>query len=408
MAEKQLIINVESNSTLTKVIEMLIEKYPIKLHTTILAEDGLRIAMVKKPALVLIDLESKGKMSGMELISQLKEMKVTKDIPVVVMSSKTIGKNVQQALSAGAMEFISKPFEPEDFLRKLLGVLIPSEAKKDILKVSPHVQHIMSEMIRESVDKVGKKNTILVLDESDKITNIISYMFEKLENYKVLTSNHIDSGLRQAMVDLPDLIILDISTKLQGLEPLKQIKRMSTTKNIPVMIVSGDTDSDNVREALNLGAADFIAKPFPPDHLRHRVDMLLEPVSGVKVRTGRSSILVIDHNDKITNIISYIFEKLEDYKVFTSNQAEHGLKLAKSNRPDLIILDISPELNGLNVLKQLKQARITQSIPVMILSKNTDSDSVSMALSMGAVDYVAKPFPPDHLRERVQITIDRS
>jgi CheY-like chemotaxis protein len=71
----------------------------------------------------------------------------------------------------------------------------------------------------------------------------------------------------------PTLIILDIEMpEMNGYEAIKILKSNEETRNIPVIFLTGDTDSENRREGLRLGAADYIAKPFPPDLLLESIE----------------------------------------------------------------------------------------------------------------------------------------
>ncbi|NLK46744.1 MAG: response regulator [Treponema sp.] len=71
--------------------------------------------------------------------------------------------------------------------------------------------------------------------------------------------------------------------------------------------------------------------------------------------------------------------------------------------PDLILLDIvMPEMDGIEVMKLLKQHKEYKKVPVIFLTANTNKDVVTEALELGAVDYIAKPFDVNQLPVRIQ------
>ena len=89
----------------------------------------------------------------------------------------------------------------------------------------------------------------------------------------------------------------------------------------------------------------------------------------------------------------------EGYQLVSATDGEVGLRLAKSETPDLIILDlILPKLNGLEVLKSLKEDQQTRGIPVIILTNLGDLENIEKALRLGATTYLVKA---DHTLEEV-------
>ena len=94
----------------------------------------------------------------------------------------------------------------------------------------------------------------------------------------------------------------------------------------------------------------------------------------------------------------------EKYRVITAPSAEKFFTLLKNNYPALILLDIEmPEMNGYEVIKILKENNETKNIPVIFLTGKTESDDELKGLSIGAVDYITKPFHPALLLKRIEL-----
>jgi putative two-component system response regulator len=92
------------------------------------------------------------------------------------------------------------------------------------------------------------------------------------------------------------------------------------------------------------------------------------------------------------------------YDVFTVPSAAKMFELLERNKPEIIMLDINmPEMNGYEALKILREKPETQDIPVIFLTARSDVDSEIQGLSLGAVDYISKPFLPPLLRKRVEL-----
>jgi putative two-component system response regulator len=92
------------------------------------------------------------------------------------------------------------------------------------------------------------------------------------------------------------------------------------------------------------------------------------------------------------------------YRVATSPSAEKMFDILKNNNPAIILLDIDmPEMNGYEAIKILKSKPETKNIPVIFLTAKTDSDDELEGLSLGAIDYITKPFQPSLLLKRIEV-----
>jgi two-component system alkaline phosphatase synthesis response regulator PhoP len=115
-------------------------------------------------------------------------------------------------------------------------------------------------------------------------------------------------------------------------------------------------------------------------------------------------ILVVDDEPSISNlVVSYL--RKEGYEVFSATDGPGGLKAARATRPDLIVLDIMlPGMDGLEVLTQLRRE---SNVYVILLTAKTEELDRVLGLSVGADDYVTKPFSPRELTARVKAALRR-
>ncbi|NEQ54628.1 MAG: response regulator, partial [Leptolyngbya sp. SIO3F4] len=90
------------------------------------------------------------------------------------------------------------------------------------------------------------------------------------------------------------------------------------------------------------------------------------------------------------------------YKVATATSGQRALKRLESFHPDLILLDIQmPGMDGFEVCRQLKTSSSTAEIPVIFITAFSEIDNISKGFSLGAVDYITKPFQNEELLVRV-------
>ncbi|WP_084515809.1 HD domain-containing phosphohydrolase [Desulfovibrio cuneatus] len=118
--------------------------------------------------------------------------------------------------------------------------------------------------------------------------------------------------------------------------------------------------------------------------------------------SARKTIFLVD--DNLTNLTSGKNALAGDYNVFTFNSGERLLKMLERTRPDLILLDVEmPEMTGYDVIKIIKAKEETAAIPIVYLTAKSDTESELEGLSLGAVDYIVKPFSPQLLRKRIEV-----
>jgi two-component system alkaline phosphatase synthesis response regulator PhoP len=119
---------------------------------------------------------------------------------------------------------------------------------------------------------------------------------------------------------------------------------------------------------------------------------------------SNNKILVIDDEPSIVNLVS-AYLKPEGYEVYTAADGPSGLKAARAFKPDLIVLDLMlPGMDGLELLSRLRRE---SDVYVIMLTARTEETDKIVGLSVGADDYVTKPFSPRELTARVKAALRR-
>jgi DNA-binding response OmpR family regulator len=99
----------------------------------------------------------------------------------------------------------------------------------------------------------------------------------------------------------------------------------------------------------------------------------------------------------------------DGYDVVEAVDGEQALLLARSERPDLIVLDkVMPKLDGFEVVRALRGDPATQDVPIVMLTERTSEDDVLGGLDLGVEEYMSKPFSPRELALRVRRVLDRA
>lgn len=136
--------------------------------------------------------------------------------------------------------------------------------------------------------------TILIVDDEARIRDVVRMNLE-MEHYRVLEAANGIEALEQLRDYLPDLVVLDVQMpEMDGFETLRHIREVST---VPViMLTVMQTEQDKIR-GLDLGADDYLAKPFSPRELLSRIRALLR--RSLMPSPARKTEIVVDDNLKI-------------------------------------------------------------------------------------------------------------
>lgn len=133
-------------------------------------------------------------------------------------------------------------------------------------------KHIEPVNNRRATDK---KYTILCIDDESSNLKVLVSIFQ--DNYKVVVCKQANKALQLALETLPDLILLDVvMPESSGFDLIKVIKQQPNLKHIPVIFITGLQSPEDEETGLNLGACDYIQKPFNYGIVRARVNSQLE------------------------------------------------------------------------------------------------------------------------------------
>ena len=119
------------------------------------------------------------------------------------------------------------------------------------------------------------------------------------------------------------------------------------------------------------------------------------------------TVLVIEDEEHLRRILKYNL-RLDGFEVYLAANGLDGLELARRKKPDVILLDwMMPEMDGLEVLAELKHDSSTQDITVFMLTAKGLLSDVTQALEAGADDYITKPFEPMQLSKTIKKKLER-
>ncbi len=123
----------------------------------------------------------------------------------------------------------------------------------------------------------------------------------------------------------------------------------------------------------------------------------------------KQSVLYIEDNSVDIALVKNIVSQQSDLKLFSYSQVKEGLQLARTHKPDLILMDIHlKDMNGFEALSYLKSFEETFSIPVIAVTANAMEDEIEKGLSLGFAAYITKPFHINEFLETIYSTLNKS
>src|SRR5438067_7495679 len=117
---------------------------------------------------------------------------------------------------------------------------------------------------------------------------------------------------------------------------------------------------------------------------------------------GRPRILIIEDERGLSDVLAYNLQR-EGYETVVAHDGQEGLRKAQTLLPELIILDLMlPVRNGLEVCRELRAGERTRAIPILMLTAKAEETDEVVGFSLGADDYVTKPFSIKVLVQRIK------
>jgi len=331
-------------------------------------KQALELAANHRPFAITLDIVMPD-MDGWEVLQSLKENPDTKDIPVIIIS---IADDREVGFALGAVGYITKP------------------VNKDVLLAE--------------INNIGgsSMHTVLVADDN---------MHERREMAKIIEQGGMraiiaDGGVKcmeMITATMPDLLILDlIMPDMDGFEVLERVRSDPATRDLPVIVVTAKELTAKDREKLTGKVSLILAKSETTSTaLLEEIKKILGniekchkyPESG-KLKTVNRILLVEDNEAAVIQVKSVL--ESEGYGVDVARGGQEALEYVKDKIPDGIILDLMmPEVDGFEVLKNIRSQEATAKVPVLILTakdltaedlKTIKNNNIKQLIQKGDVD----------------------
>jgi signal transduction histidine kinase len=237
----------------------------------------------------------------------------------------------------------------------------------------------------------------------------------KIERYPLEADGHEifeaedgEQGLASYQEHEPDCIVMGLTlSKMSGLELLRHLRASGT--DVPVIVTTSDVQNATRALCNELGATTFLTKPFVDNELLACVDLgLTMREKGILTSQDSShsvKILIVD-DSKVTRELIKTSILGEPWEMREASGGSEALEMIEQCKPDIVLLDQQmPGLCGNDILRLLKKSDSTRDISVVMVTGASQDKMVEEALSLGAAEFIAKPFTKTVLTSRIQNVI---
>ncbi|MCK7468037.1 MAG: response regulator [Desulfosudis oleivorans] len=196
------------------------------------------------------------------------------------------------------------------------------------------------------------------------------------------------------------MLLVDVKMPVQdGMYLMRQVQERRP--GMPIIVMSGYSTRDTIREAESLGAATFIAKPFTPDELADTVEIRPENTRKGGGPCRRKKFWSLTTSASSLDSVTKILED-ENFEVeVTAERPAGGGAGPAEGAYDLVLTDLRmPDIGGMRVLRDIKRAK--PAVPVVMITGFATVRSAVQAMKLGAAEFLEKPFAPDDLVRTVR------
>ncbi|MGK7345288.1 MAG: response regulator [Candidatus Nitrospinota bacterium M3_3B_026] len=268
------VLVIDDNQISRRILEEELASAGMNVIMANSAEHGMDLAHSHIPDMITLDLAIDG-VGGLELISRLKSSEKTSRIPLIVITGAGSQKGMEKALNAGAVAVFRKPF-PCGKLGMFVNKRLASSAART------------------------RRRRILLVEDSETIRAITKYLLERKGHDVLEASDGVEGweALQKGAADI-DMVVTDINMpNMDGRRLVEKIRKEDRFQFIPIIISTTISEKENIKLLLNMGADDYIVKPFSSEEFIARIQSHLR-VKSLYEELGRVNQKLAQFNETL-------------------------------------------------------------------------------------------------------------
>jgi two-component system, cell cycle response regulator len=242
------------------------------------------------------------------------------------------------------------------------------------------------------------KARILIVDDNPSSLKFAARVLESY-GYVVSTAPSSELALERISERKPDLILMDVRLPLMdGLALTRGLKADTTTRSIPIIAMTAFAMEGDEQKARDAGCDGYLINPINTRAVLVQVAEFLR----ASKRRALVKILVVEDLPSDRQLVRTLLTSA-GYHVVEAETGEIALTAARKNPPDVILLDLKlPGIDGIEVIRQLRQGRTTRAIPIVAVTAYRDRSIELQAHEAGCTAYLTKPVDASVLLRQVR------
>jgi two-component system, cell cycle response regulator len=405
------ILIIDDESDILKVLEKTFTTAGYRVFLAANGTEGIDKAREYRPGLIFLDRMMPG-LDGLQVKAKLAEDDLTKDIPVIFLTSKSAVEDKVAGLKAGAEDYVLKPFDSRELIARAEAVFSRRKRYEEMALTdsltglsNTHVFGKEFQAFFNMAKRYKRIFTLAVIDVDDlKMINdahghqagnlvletVAGVMRRVFRESEVL----VRYGGDEFVVLFPE------TSEAQALEAVSRFRKELALEKI----VFGEP-RQYLRATISAGVVEFSEEFQSREKLFQAADgrMYREKFSKKSDRLRGKKILMVEDEGDISKPIVFRLKKM-GFDVLLAEDGESAIQEARRFFPDLIILDLMlPGISGEEVCKMIREDadELFSRIPIIMLTaKNTSADRI-VGKVIGANCYITKPFQVDELLRNI-------
>lgn len=424
--ERMRVLLIDDNPETTHMMKWHLASKNREILVARSAEEAEAILDEDEVSLIVLDLLLPDT-DGRNLLMRLRERSTTANVPIIVLTVKGGALARSECFALGADEFFQKPFDPESLATAVANKLqraaeLANDSRRDPLTGLPNRAGFQDAFRRAAAFAQRQREDLAIgfvdLDRFKRVNDEYGHATgdEVLRRFAEIMSDSLRRsdvlarwGGEEFVVLLPDT---DVAGAVQALEKARArfaSERFEAAGETFTVTYSAGVapvgDHDTVEEAV--ARADYylyLAKSAGRDRVVSETADLPRP---------KRKILIAEDDELVATLIRHRLVQ-EGFEVVHYTDGESVLRAVGDDDGadpgvSLLILDVLlPEMDGFELLSRLRQKRSFAQVPIVVLTVMGSEEDVVRGLSLGADDYIVKPFSPTELLARVQRLIEKS
>ncbi len=377
------ILAADDNIMNLNLLKGILKETQIKMDLAANGQEALDMLKSNRYSVILLD-HMMPVMDGMEALKIIKEENLAPGTPVIVLTANAVSGVRGKYIEAGFDDYLAKPIIGKQ-LRELILKYLPDEL----------VNYTSKGAVKQESTQAQEKSFLDSLDFLDTATGM-TYCCDSEDFYKEMLGSYLDTDKTEDV----DTAYMNKDWKNYRIfvHALK-----STSLSIGAVDVSEEAKQlENASKNLNTEFIEEHHSAFMVHYcaLLKKINGVLngEPDGSTKeekaVAEETANILVVDDDAMNLKIAEKMLQQY--FNVSCVKSGIDALKYVQTTTPDLILLDLHmPEMDGFEVLKELKEDKKSSSIPIIFLTADNDRDVEVRGFKEGALDFITKPFIAD-------------